>query len=123
MDHDRSEHSRLAQVDRVLLAPLGLGPRIVAWQCLVSDVLPILWLLQADVARHRTTGRFGRQYAISGGLAGSMAHDAVFGLYLADGHTPAFGRRRNEHRARRRACLAVALPGGDCAARASGHLN
>ncbi len=106
----RGQHARQPDVDRKLLPARGLGDRIQPVQLVVADVDPGGGVLELDLLRRRHLGRPVGERAEARGLARGVAEHAFGDPDLARGHRPGLGGGLDQHGARERARLPVALP-------------
>ena len=108
--HQRGQHARALDVERVLRAAVDLRPGVDARQAL-ADQRECRRLFQRHAPWHELTRRFGGEGAESAALARArMGENAVADLDVACRHLPFRGSRLNEHQPRHGAGLAH-LPG------------
>ena len=118
--HAGVEHAGLQHVDAEAGRAVDLASRFQARQRL-SDELESGRILEQGLARNGLRRGGSRHFTETRRLARRMRQHALVHLHLGHRHGPLRGRRRHQHRARRRAGLAHRQPQVLDARRAAGH--
>ncbi len=121
--NERGQHARHAHVDSELRCAVHLEARVEAFRRLASEA-PVLRIFELHVRGNRKRRRSLRQRSVGEPPVGrGMNHRPRFSAAARRLDAPRLRRRRNQHGACLRACLAQRLPGRAHTRAAPGALN